>query len=1165
MDKKEYLAKKQDELKSIIFENKTLDNFNRQLFAKKIGEPFKESFKEDYLWRYALYLSSTGAFLLEEYPENDIGLDACRIAAEIYENIYHVSKSYDKKYSLILSSLCYDISGYQANAQCLINELTSSDEYYQLNNETDEDHIIIYENFVFKTIQLFLQKKIPGLLDEVNSFNFENLVYLSPNYQNAFKYYNKSITKLCNFILHHETGDFFDDLKRSHLSFINSGNVELSHLTSLLQTRIKLFHERNTWNVLDRQGKLPDRIWDIYLKLLSMDLYQSNRIKPENERNSIFEFWKSQLNAINNGILSNNENYVIQMPTSAGKTLIAEIMIIDSLIKTPNSKCIYVAPFRALTSEIEENLGERLGKLGFNVSSAAGAYELDEFQEIWINDVDVLVATPEKVDLIFRLHKNYFDNVSLVVIDEGHVIGDISNRSSLLEFLIIKLRKNLKGIARFLFISAVMSKMNAQEFSIWLSGKETNLISSPEINGKEWEPTRKLMGFFQWYDRKHSGQIIFPNKGINKKEPAFLPNIIKTERYEYKNVETNRINTRKFPKPDKKNETSVELAYKFIEDGPVLIFSSQPRWAKSIGESFLDLISLKTKVNEEITPLLSYKTNLESIRLAKEWLGDDHILTKCLQRGIGIHYSSLPDSVKKAVETDFRKRELSVLISTNTVGQGVNFPIKTIIVQSLAIGENDKIKIKDFWNILGRAGRAGKETEGRIIFIVLKDHDLELYYEYTNKSNIEASKSLLFLILSTLIEARISESNLELLDEILEEYIEPYLLDLLLEEAVDTSDEVFVKEMLGYSLFMIQSDNKDYNIQPIVNSIVNIKQRFYLLDKDLRQVYAKTGIKISSCNKILEYIEEHILELKEIIINDDYESLLEKVINILFKIPEMNEDRTKLNNDILKDNKEELSFFVSEWVNGSSIIELNVLWRIFFSDSPLKDEMHEYINKVLEYRYPWGFTIFLLILIYSLNKHFLDMPKKYDDLPENIRNLSSYIKYGLNVPSACIAKSIGINTRETSLKIANYFGNVEIKEFIEIFKNLDDEDMEKLNLSRFEQNNVIYLIQKLNFGTITIDELKTLEFNVKGIYYSDERRQLASQIKIGDILELERDFLNSYDVYAIKLMQNDLELGYVPRSIAKILAVEMDLNERPFLAKIIKIENEYQIKFRIMG
>jgi helicase len=270
---------------------------------------------------------------------------------------------------------------------------------------------------------------------------------------------------------------------KSYEGALNSGNMLLTHILSLFKSRLLLLKNRNIWDVMGNQVDISNPRWNNYLKILTLDFYKSDGINSDKERISIFEFWKSQLNAINAGILTNNNNYIIQMPTSAGKTFIAEIMIINSLINNPDSKCIYIAPFRALTTQIVDNLSNRLGKLGFIVSSASGTYEVDEYQLFWIENADVLVATPEKIDLLYRLKPEFFENVSLIVTDEGHIIGNNNDRSSLLELLIVKLRKKLEN-TRFLFISAVMSDDDAQELSEWISGSSTNVICSPNIYGK---------------------------------------------------------------------------------------------------------------------------------------------------------------------------------------------------------------------------------------------------------------------------------------------------------------------------------------------------------------------------------------------------------------------------------------------------------------------------------------------------------------------------------------------------------------------------------------------------------------------------------------------------------------------------------------------------------
>ena len=1165
MNKNKYLQKKEEELKNILERDTKLINYNNQIFAKRINADFEEKYDENYLWRYALYLSSKGSILLEDNPQNQIGIESLKRAAEIYENLYYISQKYDKEYSLMLSSLCYDLSGYQANAKCLIDILLKdSQEYYSLKEVNNWYEVVLeYENKILRTIQLFLQKKIFLLSGEIRKFNMENLKNLSSHYKSAFEDYHMAAKSLSTFILMGKRDkDFLESIINSYKEVLFSGNVLLSQLISLFKTRLRLLKERSIWDVINAQEKLPDPIWEKYLKLLSMDIYDMERIKPEEDRISIFEFWKSQLKAISDGIISNNKNYIVQMPTNAGKTLIAEIMIINSLIENPDSRCIYIAPFRALATEIEEILANRLGKLGFIISGVIGSYEVDKLQQFWIDNSDILIATPEKIDLLYRLQPEFFENISLVVVDEGHIIGDISERSPLLEFLIVKLRRRLENNSRFLFMSAVIPELSAKEFSEWLSGDENNVISLPKIYKKEWEPTRKLIGMCRWYRVKASGEIIYPYEKIEVGKSPFLPNIINEKEFQYTNPKTGRTIKKKFPRKNKKSETAVGLAYKFVDEGPILIFSSKPDWVRSIGSTFLELLDLFEKTGEKIKDTFN-KDEIESLETAKKWLGEDDIVTKCLARGIGIHYGSLSESVRKSIEKDFREKQFKVLISTNTIAQGLNFPIKTVILHSLYRGYGEKISIRDFWNIVGRAGRAGKETVGHIIFLAFNKRDEDLFKKYTKKTNIEEVKSLLLLILKYLINRRISFLEFE---EYLEKYFEPSLLNLLVEETVDTPDEEFIKKILGYSLVMIQAKKEGHDTTPLVNSVLSIARKFYTQVEDsvLRNIYSKTGFHLSSCNKLSEFIDSNIDELKVIIEMNEYETLLEKCLDVFYEIDEMKDK--KLDSTVLKENDEKLSDFIMKWIDGASISELKIFWDTSFSKTKLSDKMQVYINQLLNYRYPWGVTVFLFILIYHLNRYSSNILEDFKNLPERIRNLPIFIKYGLNNIPACMAKSIGISTREASLEIKNiYSGGNDFEEFINWFANLDITDIKNLDISEFERKNILYLSQRLNIKkwiTVTLP----IECEVKGIFYEGKRKKLSRDVNINDKLTLERDFENPYDIYAIKLMFKDRQLGFVPRDIAKILAIEMDLNNKQFQAEIIdknKVKDFYFIKVKI--
>ncbi len=163
--------------------------------------------------------------------------------------------------------------------------------------------------------------------------------------------------------------------------------------------------------------------------------------------------------------------------------------------------------------------------------------------------------------------------------------------------------------------------------------------------------------------------------------------------------------------------------------------------------------------------------------------------------------------------------------STNTLGQGVNLPVKTAIIYSLEFKYKDDtnssnknnvksspLKKRDFWNICGRAGRAGKETEGQIVFVTNSSKDTSLFKEFRDENDIEAVESSLYKLLAALIEKRISED--ELID-----YLDPHVLALLAEEVVNTEDENAVKEFLQSSLVGVQAKRNKRSLALLTSAI----------------------------------------------------------------------------------------------------------------------------------------------------------------------------------------------------------------------------------------------------------------------------------------------------------------------------------------------------------
>ena len=115
------------------------------------------------------------------------------------------------------------------------------------------------------------------------------------------------------------------------------------------------------------------------------------------------------------------DNLVVALPTSAGKTRIAELCILRTLAS--GQRVVYVTPLRALSAQVERDLGQTFLRLGFSVSSLYSSVELDSGDAETLRQGDIVVSTPEKLSFALRNDATLIDDVGLVVLDEGHMLG----------------------------------------------------------------------------------------------------------------------------------------------------------------------------------------------------------------------------------------------------------------------------------------------------------------------------------------------------------------------------------------------------------------------------------------------------------------------------------------------------------------------------------------------------------------------------------------------------------------------------------------------------------------------------------------------------------------------------------------------------------------------
>ena len=106
-------------------------------------------------------------------------------------------------------------------------------------------------------------------------------------------------------------------------------------------------------------------------------------------------------------------------------------------------------------------------------------------------------------------------------------------------------------------------------------------------------------------------------------------------------------------------------------------------------------------------------TNLGNLYAAH--FGDEESATRAARLGVFSHHGNTPQGIRLSVEVAMKENLARFVICTSTLAQGVNLPLRYLIVSGTMQG-TDRIKGRDFHNLIGRAGRAGMHTEGTIIF-----------------------------------------------------------------------------------------------------------------------------------------------------------------------------------------------------------------------------------------------------------------------------------------------------------------------------------------------------------------------------------------------------------------------------------------------------------------
>ena len=1013
--------------------------------------------------------------------------------------------------ALLNAAIAYDFSGHQANAICLARKVVEE--------TANPFSRLVGLTMSRRYMSVAHQEWEASVLADVEIKSQEDVLYAS-----AIAVAVAGLRELARFFLsgsqaYLESANQL--LAQAETPLASMGAAEEATVIHTLNALTPVMRQRSTWESLEHVSAAFK--WRRYLALLARSLSQTPMTGT-----SITELWPSQRVALDGGLLSDDTGKIIRMPTSAGKTRIAELALVHTLVEHPGAKCIYVAPYRALVSEIEATLIAVLSDLGFQVTTALGGFETDEIELFNTSNADVLVTTPEKLDLLVRLSPDYAEQVRVVILDEGHILGD-PRRGVKYDMLLTRFRAAAPD-ARFIFLSAVVPDQTLHELAAWLNtGPDSTLRT-------EWRPSVQRLAALRWSGT--TGTLHFeadPDAPLLSE--TFTPGIIRQQEIRFPNPSTGRMLTRRFPDRTNKSQIAAELALKFAELGSVLVFCSLPRFTTAVGQAIIDRCEWSQLAKLDDVPSPTDTSATRSAQMAAEWLGADHKVTQLLRRGVAVHYGDLPDPVRNSVEADFRARHYKILVATNTLAQGVNLPIRTVVVHSVWRGRDDdrqRISARDYWNIAGRAGRAGEETDGTIIHIVRTDLDFADYEYYrVHRENPEPVDSGILRLLQEVIDGRISE-------EAFRGVLDPEILAYAAEESADDRISTHIENLVDNTLAArqlsrtrIPENMLRQQSVAIVNQIVQD-----VPDGNRRKLFASTGLATNSCLHLENYINEHAEGVAEIMSGQvsaaDAAGFISEVAAEL-REAEVDEAFSGSFVDLLH-----------LWMDGRPIPEIRMALG---DDAPNMEQFASFVENHFAGRLPWVASGFLKIASGRLQL-------VEETLPLLVRTLPAMIKVGVGFPEAAWAAAAGVASREFAIKLATEYiahrrmtsedaeSGGGFKDFLDWLTPMTSEELNQIyGLEGAVLEETLHALRRNNRNPFLIgDPAFPLDFEVRGLAFGS-RGLVAARAALGSHAELQRDYDNLVDRNAILVLHKGEPMGFVPRDVAQLIAPDLDAGD----------------------
>ncbi|KAJ6216152.1 hypothetical protein RDWZM_007309 [Blomia tropicalis] len=420
------------------------------------------------------------------------------------------------------------------------------------------------------------------------------------------------------------------------------------------------------------------------------------------------------------GILSAERNLVYTAPTSAGKSMVADILIYETAL-VRKKKTIIILPFVSIAIEKVQSMQELCRSLSIRIGSFAADYNPIG----GIDRVEIAVCTIEKANTLINklIEDNRLNEIGLVVIDELHMLGD-SGRGYLLELLLTKIifqcnSDRVKGL-QIIGMSATIPNLN--DIANWLNA---------QCYQTDYRP------------------VLLQQKIICKNRIFSIEG--------YKTLEKGVVQCEDLSIKPPNESVLVYSAIEPLLDGhSVLVFCptkfETENVAKIIAENIFELGGKRKPITNERISTIGQKL-VEQIdqtkicqlieNLKRSITGLDNSLSCSIRFGVAFHHAGLSIEERSILENAFRNGIIRILCSTTTLSAGVNLPARRVIITSPFDYRKAILNPMVYRQMVGRAGRMGIDDLGESMLLCKSSKDFEQFVSLVISGSLKPIKSCL--------------------------------------------------------------------------------------------------------------------------------------------------------------------------------------------------------------------------------------------------------------------------------------------------------------------------------------------------------------------------------------------------------------------------------------